>query len=296
VACAGDNGAMGGQGSAVDRITQAWVRATGQQVMLDQYPWLDGPIGSPTVIGDEWLVREATDRGATLSDGGGLLDSFDALASAAFDPSRLSPTIVDFYEHTTDWRLDVWSQWSPAALPAGWLSSAVFAKRLQQLALPLRPLDVAHGMESRVVTVRSADGDQLGAAWRRTLRSTRQVVYSGWYGTAQLPEARTPSIRVVFPLPNGSVSVFLEPSVDHNGSLILTSPMSRFGDNGAYLIVRDANTAAVRRAPLAERFRVYVDDEGTLRADHFLNLWSIPTLRIHYRLERAPRASATNYH
>ena len=69
----------------------------------------------------------------------------------------------------------------------------------------------------------------------------------------------------MFPLPNGSVSIFLEPAVDDDGSLILTSPISQFGDNGAYLIVRqDAHTAAVRRAPLAEKFRVHATDEGTL--------------------------------
>jgi hypothetical protein len=277
------------QGFVVDRATQAWVRATGKTVRLDDYPWLDGPVGSPTLISDAWLSREALRLGADMREGGGLLESFDALASASFDPSRLHPAIVEFYEHTSDWRLDVWSQWCPAALPGGWLLSALFARRLQQLALPLRPLDVAQGMDSRVVSVRGVDGLQLGAAWLRTLRATGQVVYSGWYGVTQLPEPKTVSIRVVFPLPNGSVTVFLRPSRGRDGALVLTSPVGRFGDDGAYLVVSDSeNSAAVRRVPLAEQFRVYVDDEGTVRADHALNIWSVPTLRFHYRLERKP--------
>ncbi len=41
-------------------------------------------------------------------------------------------------------------------------------------------------MDSRVVSLRDANGVQLGAAWLRTLRSTGQVVYSGLYGTKQL--------------------------------------------------------------------------------------------------------------
>jgi hypothetical protein len=49
---------------------------------------------------------------------------------------------------------------------------------------------------------------------------------------------------VVFPLPNGSLAVFL-----------------------------------------AERFRVYVDREGTLRTDHERDLRSIPIVRLHDRLE-----------
>ena len=277
------------RGFLIDRATQAWVRATGRTVRLGEHRWLDGPIGSPTFIGDEWLPREARRLDADLHDGGGLLESFDLLAGEGFDPSRLSPAIVDFYERTSEWRLDAWSQWCPAALPAGWLLSLVFAQRLQQLALPLRPLDVAQGMDSRVVSIRRPDGAQLGAAWFRTLRSTGQVMYSGWYGRAQLPDTKDASIRVMFPLPNGSVTVFLRPSVDPTGALVLTSPISGFGDDGAYLVVADGgDTAAVRRIPLAETFRVYVDDEGTLRTDHVLNLWSVPVLRFHYRLERKP--------
>jgi hypothetical protein len=278
---------MTDRGFLVDRATQAWVRATGRKIDLTDHPWLDGPVGDPRVIGDEWLGREANRLEGQLCEGGGLLASIGLLRGDGFDPDPLSPAVVDFYERTTEWRLDVWSQWCPAALPGGWLLSAVFARRLQQLALPLRPLDVAKGMESRVVSLRDAGGRQLGAAWLRTLRSTGQVVYSGWYGAVQLPRSRGPSIRVVFPLPNGSVAVFLRPSVEPGGALRLTSPIGQFGDDGAYLIVRaEGHSAFVRRVPLAEQFRVYVDDEGTLRTDHALNLWSIPVIRLHYRLER----------
>jgi integrase len=52
-----------------------------------------------------------------------------------------------------------------------------------------------------------------------------------------------------------------------------------------------ANAAMTLRVPPAEQRRVYVDDEGTLRTDHALNRWSIPTLRFHCRLERKPRPS-----
>lgn len=274
-------------GVAIDRMTQAWVRATGRSIRFDEHPWLDGPVGSPTLIGDEWLQGEARRLDGELREGGGLFDSFDVLAGDDFDPSQLSPTIIDFYEHTTEWTVEVWSQWSAVALPAGWVLSALFSSRLQQLALPLRPLDVALGMVSRVSSVRRADGRQLGAAWLRTLRATGQVVYSGWYGAALLPGTHSPSVRVVFPLPNGSIMVFLRPSVGRDGELVLTSPLGSFGDDGAYLVVRTAeNEGAVRRVPLAEQFRVYVDDKAKLRTDHALKLWSIPVLRFHYRLER----------
>lgn len=276
-----------GRGHLVDRTTQAWVRATGRRVCLNDHPWLQGPSGDTDVVADAWLEREAQRLRGTVRDGGGLLE-MSALDGPTFDARRLRPEIADFYERTSEWRLDVWSQWCAAMWPFGWMLSSLFSRRLRQLSLPLRPLDVAHGMTSTVKAVVARNGDQMGAMWLRTLRSTGQTVYSGWYGAALLPGSSQPSVRVVFPLPNGSVTVMLRPSVDSAGALTLTSPDGRFGDEGAYLLVAEPNgrTAWVRRAPLVERFRVYVDDESTLRTDHALDLWSVPVIRLHYRLQR----------
>ena len=276
------------RGHLLDRSTQAWVRATGRRVELSEYPWLDGPIGDPALIGDAWLERQTRRLGGTPRAGGGLLEDFGALAGDGFDPSQLEPAIRAFYERTDQWRLDVWSQWCPAAWPFGWLVSALFARRLHQLALPLRPLDVARGMDSEVVSVIDHRGVQLGAMWLRRLRSNGDTVYSGWYGTADLPLAKHRSVSVTFPLPNGNLAIFLRPVVDEHGALVLSSPLASFGDDGAYLVVADHDhrTAWVRRAPLAERFRVFVDEEGVLRTDHALNLWTIPVIRLHYRLQR----------
>lgn len=264
------------------------MRATGTVVELDTHPWLSGPSGGIEVVADEWLPAEAARLGGVVTEGGGLLDDFDRLRGPGFDPAGLASPIIDFYERTAQWRLEAWSQWGPAAWPFGWLLSVLFANRLQQLSLPLRPLDVARGMDSRVLAVTAPDGSQLGAAWLRRLRSSGQIVYSGWYGVAQLPNSGRPSIRVMFPLPNGSITVFLRPEVRADGALVLTSPLGGFGDNGAYLIVSrtDGHSAWVRRAPLAEQFVLWVDDERVLRADHALNLGRIHVLRFHYRLDR----------
>jgi hypothetical protein len=116
----------------------------------------------------------------------------------------------------------------------------------------------------------------------------RQAIYSGWYSAVIAPGADRPSIRVVFPLPNGNVTVLLRPEVRSDGALILTSPLGPFGSDGAYLVVArpDRMSGLVRQVPLAERFVVFVDDEGVLRTDHELNLSQVPALRLHYRLER----------
>jgi hypothetical protein len=240
------------------------------------------------VVADEWLAREAEHLGGELRTGGGLLPDLGILTGAEFDPTLLAPSVADFYQDTSGWRLEVWSQWSPFAWPVGWLLSATFARRLDQLSLPLRPLDAARGMDSRVRTVTDSAGRQLGAAWLRKLRGTGQTVYSGWYGTQRLPDRESDSVRVVFPLPHGSVSVFLRPENGEGGALRLVSPLGQFGDDGAYLVVADDSGEAgwARRVPLVEHFAVYVDEEGVLRTDHALDLWRLPVIRLHYRLDK----------
>jgi len=149
-------------------------------------------------------------------------------------------------------------------------------------------------MDSRVVVVQDPSGSRLGAAWVRTQRTSQQTVYSGWYGALTLPGSESPSLRVVFPLPNGNVTVFLPPEVRSDGGLVLKSPVGAFGTEGAYLIVSESNRASgwVRRVPLSEQFLIpeqfliRVDDEGTLRADHDLALGKIPVVQLRYRIER----------
>src|SRR5258706_10971189 len=141
----------------------------------------------------------------------------DALAGEGFDPGQLRTEIVEFYEQTSRFRLEVWSQWCPMMWPGGWLIATLFARRLQQLSLPLRPLDAALGMDSKVIALDGADR-QLGAAWLRTLRASNQTIYSGWHGVVQLPSCQGPSVRVMFPLPNGRVAGCLGRSVGFDAS------------------------------------------------------------------------------
>jgi hypothetical protein len=157
---------------------------------------------------------------------------------------------------------------------------------VQQLALPTRPLDVAHGMDSEVRVVRDGAGRQVAAAWLRTLRATGEYVYSGAYGARRLPGADRASVHVAFPLESGNVQVFLRPEHGADGSLRLESPAGRFGGDGAYVLVEQGARHFAARAPVHESFHVHVDPHGVLRTDHVLRLWSATAVRLHYRLER----------
>ncbi|GIH21662.1 hypothetical protein Raf01_98340 [Rugosimonospora africana] len=208
------------------------------------------------------------------------------LDGPAFDSSALRRQVRDFYEQTERWQLELQSQWSAWAWPFGWLISALFARRLDQLSLPLRAKDVADGMTSQLTSVVDRNGRLIGSSWRRRLRATGATTYSGWYQAVALPGTRQPSVRVVFPLPNGRLVVFLRPEVSTVGGLTLISPAGGWGDDGAYLVVERGSGSPVwaRRIPVRESFHVYVDAQDVLRTDHVLGLWSVPALRLQYRL------------
>lgn len=280
------------RGALIDRVTQRWVIATGRPISFSGQAWLDGPIGAPEGIGDAWIGQHAARIGASILENhtGGLLADFHLCDGPGFEAARLRPEVRDFYETTARWQLDVWSRWSRWAEPWGRLLDAMFARRLRQLTLPLDPLHTAYGMNSRVITFTGPEGEHLGTAWQRTLRATGATVFGGFYGVVSLPGAARPSVRVVFPLPNGSITVFLRPDITVGGGLRLTSPRGGFGQDGAYLVVRTTGSdhGWARRVPLPEQFEVFIDEAGELRCDHRLGLWRAEVLRLHYRLQRQP--------
>ncbi|KAA1425666.1 hypothetical protein [Nocardioides antri] len=274
----------------LDLGSRKFWRFTGREADLDgRERWLQAPMsGSPRVT-DEWVQAEAVRHGGVpvrADAHAGLLPSMAMLDGPGFDAGRLRPEIRDFYEHTAAWQMEAWTGWSPLFWPAGELVARLFGRRVEQLALPMRPLDVAHGMDSEVTLIRDRHGAQVAAAWVRTLRGSGRRVFSGSYSARTLPGASRPSVHVAFPLESGNVQVFLRPTVDDDGALVLESSPGRFGQDGAYVVVRDRRDYAAR-APLHERFRVYLDQHGVLRTDHELRLWNAPAVRLHYKLERA---------
>ncbi|GAA2146793.1 hypothetical protein GCM10009844_23370 [Nocardioides koreensis] len=275
----------------LDRVTRTFWRTTGRPVDLaGDEAWLTAPMHDGQTIGDGWLGAAATALGGTVRehDGAGLVPDMAELDGATFRAADLRPEVRHFYEHTSAWRMEVWTQWNPLFAPGGELVSRLFGRRVQQLALPTRPLDVALGMDSRVVTLLDADGRQRAAGWIRTLRSTGEYVYSGCYSSRTLPGSDQPSVHVAFPLEAGNVQVLLRPRARPDGSLVLSSPPGAFGEDGAYVLVADRDRHHAARAPIHEEFHVYVDPDGVLRTDHVLRLWSATAVRLHYKLTQAP--------
>ncbi|GAA1824676.1 hypothetical protein GCM10009812_16070 [Nocardioides marinus] len=256
--------------------------------LAGEHAWLRAPTSGTGRVTDDWLEVEAAHHGGRVlrdEPGAGLLRDLADLDGPGFSAAAVRPEIRDFYEHTSRWRLEVWVGWSPVLWPGGELVARLFGRRLEQLALPMRSLDVAHGMDSAVTPILDAAGVQQAAGWARTVRATGERAFSGSYSSRLLPGADRRSVHAAFPLESGNVQVFLRPDHGTDGSFHLRSLGGAFGADGAYVVAQDGGTTYAARAPIRETFHLYVDDEGVLRADHDLRLLRTSAVRLHYRLD-----------
>jgi hypothetical protein len=281
-------------GYLTDWVTQIWVKTMGRAIDPLSDSWLLGPVGKARYIGKDYFYELASESDLTVDDsspGRGLIQDFNALSGLTFNPEAVEPIIANFYEHTSDYDLDAWSEWRGIFRPFGWFLAFLFSRRLQQLNVPLSALDTSHGVTSDVIHLRDkVTGAIKYTEWVRELKRTRNVLYAGSYSLCPIPLSQGQCVKVVFPLPNGNVVIVMDPQQHADGSFSLASVGQRFGEAGFYFVVLGANgrlTAKYIRA-FQEVIHVYADedeDDG-VRADHTLNLWGATFLRLHYRLRK----------
>jgi hypothetical protein len=252
--------------------------------------------GDTDVIGTDFFARLAEREGLVLTRNGaprGLVPDLSVLESSGCSIQELHPAVARFYERTSEYDFDVWSEWSGFFRPFGQLLALVFSRRLQQLNVPLYPLDTSLGITSEVLELRSPEGELVRTAWVREIAVTGNTLYAGSYSVCSVPGHPSPCIRVVFPLPNGNAHVILKPQSHRDGSLTVSSRGKRFGDPGFYFFVQSAPAQGWARyvATLKEDIHVFAGAGDDPRANHTLELWGKRFLRLHYRM-RAARADA----
>lgn len=248
-----------------------------------------GPIGAEDIIADKFFHEIAEKENLEILEdlpGAGLLESMDDLGFEEDERLRLNKQVRDFYEHTSNYNFEVWSEWRGLFKPFGSLLHVLFSKRLQQLNLPMSSIDTAKGMKSQVIKLKRKDQSTAYTVWYRIIKSNKNVIYSGVYDTCDHPNHTKPLLKVVFPLPNGNASVVMKKEVKEDGSLLLSSDGKRFGDHGFYFTLTNHNGkywAKFVRA-MHEWIHVYEDEEGVLRADHNLNFYGVRFLDLHYKM------------
>jgi hypothetical protein len=281
-------------GNFIDRLTQRWVQVTGRRVDLQTTSWLDGPIGEPEGVGRDYFQKLAEKLSFEIRRPAvaGLLSHFEVLRCPSFDPRKVSKEVIEFYESTSTYALDAWSEWVGVFRPFGFLLALIFSRRLQQLNVPLSSLDTSRGITSEVLQLIDPVTKELRlTAWLRELLGTGNVLYAGTYSTCRAPKHDGLCIKVVFPLPNGNAMVIMRPVAHPDGSFSVISQGKGFGDAGFYFTVHSTDAVRARYLKsLCESIRVYRAEEDTVRADHTLSIWGITFLRLHYRLTKKGRA------
>lgn len=281
------------RGYLSDFTTQLWVRATGREVNLKEVPWLSGPVGSPRGIGSDYFHLLAKSEGLKVEAGRGLLPEFSVLSGPKFNLDEVSSGVREFYEETSRYSLDAWSEWCGFHKPLGRMLAILFSRRLQQLNIPLSSLDTSRGITSEVLDlVDPQTGERRYTAWLRHLVSSRDVLYAGSYSSCVVPGFQGTCVKVTFPLPNGNAIVIMYPESSGDGSITITSAGRAFGDPGFYFTVRHGDTVWARYVrSMQESICVYEENSSQVRADHVLRYFGAVFLRLHYKLTKTKELS-----
>ena len=277
------------RGYLSDWLTQLWVKSSRIKINPQKEEWLDGPIGEPKLIGESYFKEFANKNNLIIEAGSekGLVEDFSHLNSSQFNSDKLNSQIINFYENTGRFEMDIWSEWSIPAKPFGWLLSRLFSRRIQQLNLPVSALDSSQGITSKIITLRKeSEIAPQYVGWLRKVVKTNNIIYAGAYTSCTPPNLGFECVKVVFPLPNGNATVILWPENMEDGSLKLHSTGNEFGDAGFYLLVytsRDQAYAKYVKA-IKETIHVYLDENNELRTDHIFKFWGSTFLQLHYRM------------
>ena len=279
-------------GYLTDWITQQWVRLTGRRINLLEHAWLDGPVGKTRVIGKDFFADWANEQGLALVREGprGLVQDFRDLEGGSNKLGAVSRAVKQFYEQTSEYELDAWSEWCGLFKPFGRALAVFFSRRLQQLNVPLSSLDTSGGIRSEVLQLRDPQSGRIvQTGWVRELLGSKRVFYVGSYSITTVPGYPNPCVKVVFPLPNGNAIVIMRPEAHQDGSFSVTSSGNAFGDPGFYFVVHDGDGFVWARylRSLQETISVCGVERDVVRADHVLKIWGAQFLRLHYRLRIA---------
>ena len=281
------------------RFIDLWLYSCGRRRRRADVPWLVCPTGPPNRIGDRWYEQLAAAENLTLkaSTDSGLVPNWNDLRGPSFDPDKIHPAIRDFYEHTSRYTLEAWSEVTILMRFFLWGLVTFASRRMQQLNFPVSSMELAGGMTSEVLELTDSSGRRRYTGWLRRMKKNGYVIYAGIYTTGAVPGYDGRCVKVSFPVPKGSSTVFLRPEAQPDGSFKLISQGRGFGYPGFYrLIERGQEFYQVRYLKtLHEVFHVYVDAEGVLRTDHNIRYLGLPVMRLHYKIQAKDEARSLKH-
>lgn len=273
-----------------DLITQQWVILFGEKIIEDQNKWLLGPFGSTKGIGVKFIEQLAKNE-QLIVDGKendkGILSSINQLYLSSEERNKLSKNVIDFYENTSNYDFDLKVKWNPFFKGFGVLLRLLFSNRIEQLNVPIENIKDSESLKSDIIHLLDATTKEVKRTiWLRTFKATGEVVYSGVYETCVIPSGQT-CIKAIFPLPNGSATVILSPSVGENGELVLTSSGKKIGDSGFYFLLNDSKGNIWTKFIKSFKDELVVSSENEhITALQTLTLWNLRVLQFTYNINK----------
>lgn len=273
-----------------DWFTQQWIIICGRKINPSENTWLFGTFGEVNGIGEKFIHQLAEKEDLTIirkSNSKGLLDSISSLNLSENEIKKLPKNVIDFYEKTSEYKLQLNVKWNPIFKIFGYVVNRLFSQRINQLNIPTNNIQSSENLISEIIELVAKNTNEVKyTIWLRKFQSTGKVIYSGIYTTCLLPSGIT-CVKAIFPLPKGNATVILKPSVGEKNELILDSSGNKFGDAGFYFLLNDSKGNCWSKYIKSFTDKLIVSDENEkLKAKQTLKLWRLKVARFEYEMKK----------
>jgi len=273
-----------------DWFTQQWVIICGKKINPFENSWLMGSFGEVNGIGEKFIHQLAEKEDLTIirnCHSKGLLDSISSLNLQESEIKNLSKSVTDFYEKTSEYKLQLKVKWNPIFKIFGYIVNRLFSQRINQLNIPTNNNQSSEDLISEIIELVAKNTNEVKyTIWLRKFQSTGKIIYSGIYTTCTLPSGIT-CVKAIFPLPKGNATVILKSSVGEKNELILDSSGKKFGDAGFYFLLNDSKGNCWSKYIKSFTDKLIVRDEnGMLTAEQTLKLWNFKVSTFEYEIKK----------
>ena len=137
-----------------DWITQQWVILFGNKIDLKEQKWLLGPFGRTNGIGLKFIDQLAKQEHLkidTQNRNKGLIQSISELNLDKDEILKLSKHVINFYENTANYDLELKVKWNPFFKIFGILLRIIFSKRIQQLNVPIQSIKDSKELTNKII-------------------------------------------------------------------------------------------------------------------------------------------------
>ncbi|UCD99630.1 MAG: hypothetical protein JSV42_02560 [Chloroflexota bacterium] len=215
----------------------------------------------------------------------GIVESMESMRGPQFDPGLVHPRIRDFYEHTSNYKLDIMPEWDLRYKPLFWIFKRYIAQPIGQANLPFNMEESQKGVVSFIDTIDFDCDDIVNLrGWVRAFEQSGEAIYVGIYTTVQYEDVGY--VSVGFPLPAANFTATLLPQNLQGSNFLLTTRKTGYTFTGHFLAFSEGDNLSVLRLPtFDEEIEVFVKEDA-LYTQHRFYLAHLNFLTLHYTMDR----------